>query len=123
MTGLEKMIQIMEVMMNSMCSFLKLTMESCLDFNGVFPTLDLIIWVRMEDNKTMNSFYSKPMANSKELNIEERIRVVDEYAMKVVNSGYGLKQTRNIIVGGLTGYERKMKLSLDVANPKWKPLH
>ena len=43
--------------------------------------------------------------------------------MKVVNSGYGLKQTREIIVGGLKGYERKLKLSLDLDNPRWKPLH
>ena len=67
MTGLEKTVQIMEGMMNSICSFLKLTMESCLDFDGVLPTLDLIIWVRKEDNKTLYSFYSKPMASSKVL--------------------------------------------------------
>ena len=27
------------------------------------------------------------------------------------------------MVGGLKGYERKLKLSLDVTNPKWHPLH
>ena len=67
MSGIEKTLEIMEGMMNSICSFLKLTMESCLDFEGVLPTLDLIIWVRVEDNKTMYSFYSKPMASSKVL--------------------------------------------------------
>ena len=43
--------------------------------------------------------------------------------MKVVNSGYGLKQTREIIVVGLKGYARKLKLSLDLDNSRWKPLH
>ena len=67
MSGLEKTIQVMKEMMNSIFTFLKLTMESCMDFDGVLPTLDLIIWVRKEDNKTMYSFYSKPMASSKVL--------------------------------------------------------
>ena len=53
MSGLEKTIQVMKGIMNSICTFLKL------------PTLDLIIWVRKEDNKTMYSFYLKPIASSK----------------------------------------------------------
>ena len=101
----------------------------------------------------MYSFYSKPMASSKmiqndcampenmkittlnqevirrmmntseDLGMMERNCVIDDYAMKVVNSGYGLKQTRNIVVGGLKGYERKLELSRNKANPKWRPLH
>ena len=73
---------------------------------------------------TLNQEVIRRMLNtSEELDISERLKVVDNYAMKVVNSGYGLKQTRGIIVGGLKRYERKLKLSLDVANPRWKPLH
>ena len=49
--------------------------------------------------------------------------MVEEYAQKLINSGFKLDQTRNILVGGLTGYERKLALSRDSKNPRWKPLH
>ena len=60
---------------------------------------------------------------SEDLEISERKQVVDEYAQKLINAGFKLEQTRNILVGGLTGYERKLALSRDIQNPKWKPLH
>ena len=152
MTGLEKTLQVIQTIMNSICSFLKLTMESVLDFEGVLPTLDLVIWVG-DDNKVLYRHYQKPMASnmvlqrgsampenmkvaslnqevlrrmmntSEELDMSVRTEVVDEYAQKLFNSGFKLDQTRNIIVGGLTGYERKLSLSKDSNNPKWKPLH
>ena len=62
------------------------------------------------------------MNTSEDLDIVERNNVIDEYTMKVDNSGYGLKQTRDIVVGGLKGYKRKLKLSRNKSNPKWKPL-
>ena len=52
MTGLQKTLEVMKDIMNSICDFLSLTMESVDDFNGVLPTLDLSLWVRW-DNKTM----------------------------------------------------------------------
>ena len=53
---------------------------------------------------TLNQEVIRRMMNtSEELSINERLKVVDEYARKVVNSGYGLKQTREILVGGLKG--------------------
>ena len=64
MTGLEKSLEVLEMMMNSICWFLNLTMESAKDFGGVLPTLDLPIWVRSEDNKTMHSFFEKSMASN-----------------------------------------------------------
>ena len=48
---------------------------------------------------------------------------MDDYAEKLVNSGYNLGYTRKVIVGGLTGYERKLSLSRNKDHPKWKPLH
>ena len=60
---------------------------------------------------------------SEDLDDSVRLEIVDKFAAKIVNSGYGLNQTRNIMVGGLKGYERKLKLSKDVTNPKWQPLH
>ena len=152
MTGLEKTLQVIQAIMNSICGFLKLTMESVLDFEGVLPTLDLVIWVG-DDNKVLYRHYQKPMASnmvlqrgsampenmkvaslnqevirrmmntSEDLDISVRTEVVDEYAQKLFNSGFKLDQTRNILVGGLTGYERKLSLSKDKNNPKWKPLH
>ena len=58
MTGLEKTLEIIKAIMNSICNFLKLTMESVMDFNGVLPTLDLIIWVG-DNNKIMSSYISQ----------------------------------------------------------------
>ena len=139
-------------MMNSICDWLNFTMESVDDFGGMLPTLDLNIWVR-EDNLVVYVFYQKPMANSmviqkraampenmrvatlnqevirrmlntsERLEIRHRLEVVDNYALKLVNSGYDLEYARKVIMGGLTGYERKLALSLDRTNPKWKPLH
>ena len=120
MTGLQKTMQILEGMMNSICDWLNFTMESVDDFGGKLPTLDLNIWV-MEDNMVVYIFYQKPMASSmviqkrsampenkrmatlnqevirRMLNTSERLyisymlRVVDDYAGKLVNSGYDLR--------------------------------
>ena len=46
MTGLQKTVEVIKHMMNSICDFLVLTMESGDDFpGGRLPTLDLNIWV------------------------------------------------------------------------------
>ena len=47
MSGVDKSLEDVEKMRNSICWFLNLTMESALDFWGVLPTLDPIIWVRL----------------------------------------------------------------------------
>ena len=54
---------------------------------------------------------------------EIRVKIVDKYAQKLINSEYSLDHTREFIVGGLKGYERLLSLSKDLNNPKWKPLH
>ena len=62
--------------------------------------------------------------NTPELvDIGKRVEVVDNYAQKLINSEYSLKETRDMIVGGLKGYERLLSSSKDVDNPGWKPLH
>jgi hypothetical protein len=64
MTGLQKTVEIIKNMMNFICDFLVLTMESGDDFpGGRFPTLDLNIWVG-KDNVTWCIFFEKPMASS-----------------------------------------------------------
>ena len=73
---------------------------------------------------SLNQEMIRRMINtSEDLEVSERVVVVDEYAQKLINSGFKLEQTRNILVGGLTGYERKLALSRDSKNPRWKPLH
>ena len=121
-------------------------------FNSVLPTLDLVIWVS-DTNKVMFSFYKKEMVspmvlhkrsampegvrratlnqelvrrmvNTSELvSIKQRVKVVDDYAQKLMNIEYTLKETVDTIIGGLKGYERLLSLSRDKKNPRWKPLH
>ena len=103
-------------------------MESVLDFEGVLPTLDLVIWVG-DNNQVLYRYYQKPMASnmvlqrgsampenmkvaslnhemirrmmntSEEIDITVRTEVVDEYAQKLIKL-FKLDQTRNILVGG-----------------------
>ena len=63
---------------------------------------------------TLNQEIIRRMLNTSErLEIKWRTDVVDDYAGKLVNYGYDLGYTRKVIVGGLTGYERKVILSKD----------
>ena len=153
MTGLEKTIQVLKDMMNSITSFLKLTMESEIDFGGTLPSLDLTLWVRDVDNKTLYAFYEKPMVTnmmiqrrsampenmlmstlnmemyrrmtntSEMVNMEKRLDIVDRYGQKLTNSGFGLGQARKAIVGGLVRYERRLAQCLDRSSERWRPLH
>ena len=152
MTGLQKTMEILKGMMNDICDWLILTMESVDDFGGMLPTLDLNIWVR-KDNIVLYIFYQKPMASnmviqkrsampenmrvatlnqevirrmlntSERLDVGHRVKVIDEYAQKLSNSGYDMEYIRKVMIGGLKGYERKLALSHDISYPKWKPLH
>ena len=63
MTGLQKTLEVIKGMMNSVCNFLTLTMESEDDFAGELPTLDITIWVDA-NNKTMFKFFQKPMCSN-----------------------------------------------------------
>ena len=134
MTILAKTTQVLERIMNSICSWLELTMETEEMFNGVLPTLDLEIWVT-ESNKIMFSFFEKSMTaqlvlhkrsaipegvrratlnqemvrrminTSEGVPIEKRLEIVDKYAQKMLNSEYSVEETRSVIIAGLKGYE------------------
>ena len=121
-------------------------------FGGWLPTLDLELRI-MDDNTVLYQYFEKSMipnmvlhrrsampestrratlnqelvrrmVNTSEMvGDEKRVEIVDKYAEKLMNSEYPLDQTRNIIIGGLKGYERLLSLSKDIKNPKWKPLH
>ena len=115
------------------------------------PTLDLKIWVA-DDNTIMYLFFEKEMVSPMVLHkrsampegvrratlnqemvrrvvstkekvyILERVRVVDSYAQKLINSEYSVEETREVITGGLKGYERLLSLSRDTGNPKVETL-
>ena len=59
----------------------------------------------MEENikiKIVANDLVRRLGNSlEELGEEEYTRVVDQYAQKLLNSGYSMEQTRNIIVSGI----------------------
>ena len=152
MTHLAKTTEIMENIMNSICSWLELTMETEEMFEGVLPTLDLKLWVS-SSNRILFSFFEKAMVStmvlhkrsaipegvrratlnqemvrrmlntSEEVNESDRLDIIDGYAQKLINSEYTIEETRKVIVGGLKGYERLLSLSQDKNNPRWKPLH
>ena len=82
MSGLEKTIEVIRCMMNSVCDFLTLTMESILDFDGVLPTLDLSIWVA-ESNMTMYMFFSKPMASN--MCLQQRSAMPENMKIATIN--------------------------------------
>ena len=152
LTPLQKTTQILEELMNSICGWLVLTMETEDMFQGKLPTLDLEIWVDQQ-NRFLYKYFEKAMIpntvlhrrsampestrratlnqelirrlinTSEQVEMTTRLEIIDRYAEKLLNSEYPLDQTRNIIIGGLKGYERLLSLSRDTKNPKWKPLH
>ena len=133
--------------MNGICGCLSLTMETEDMFGGWLPTLNLEIRI-LDNNKFMFFYFEKAtipnmvlhrrsampeatrratlnqelirrMVNTSEMvSNEKRVEIVDSYAEKLMNSEYPLDQTRNIIIGGLKGYERLLSLSMDKKNPK-----
>ena len=48
------------------------------------------------------------MNTSELLGMEKRVMVVDDYGQKLINSGFGVDQSRTIVVGGLVSYERRL---------------
>ena len=72
----------------------------------------------MEENvklKIVSNDLVRRLCNSMEdMGVEERMRVVDGYSQKLINSGYSIEQTRGIIVSGIKGYEgRRRRCSLE----------
>ena len=46
---------------------------------------------------------------SEEVDMKERIKVIDEFSDQLLASGYSWNQTQNIVKAGLRGYERKLR--------------
>jgi hypothetical protein len=61
---------------------------------------------------SLNNEVGRRMTNTSELlQMEDRVEMLNRYAQKLTNSGYGLDQTRKILVGGLKGYEKRLEQS------------
>ena len=119
--------------------YLRFTIETGEDYGDQWlPTLDMSLYVS-EDNKVQYRFYEKPTAsnltvqkrtaigedskqqivsndlvrrlqnNSEDLGAWSKRNIVDQYAQKLLNSGYGMDQVRKIICNGIKGYEGKRR--------------
>ena len=129
--------------------FLKFTVETGEDFNGWLPTLDTSIMVG-EDNRIRFKFYEKQVGAkqtvqqrsamgedskmqilsndlvrrlsncSLDIEAEERRNIVDNYAQKLLNSGFSREQTRRILIGGIKGFGAKVKRCLKEGRSLWR---
>ena len=61
----------------------------------------------MDTNSKMkilsNDLIRRMLNTSEMMGLEERIKIVDEYSQKLLNSGYGLDQVRRIVIKGNSG--------------------
>ena len=135
LSRVEKTSRVLRQMMDSIFpSMLRFEMEHEEQFEGGrLPTLDFEMW--KQGGLVMYSFYQKPvarktviqkrsalgesvkvashsqnmfrrMSNTSELLPDsERIRIVNDFASQLLRSGYSRKQSQDIVVNGLRGYE------------------
>ena len=94
MTPLQKTTEILAGMMNSICWYLTLTMETGDDFpDGRLPTLDLNIWIG-QDNKVLYIFFDKPMAITQ--TIQKRSAMPENGRMATLKTGAGEEDVEHI---------------------------
>ena len=60
---------------------------------------------------------------SEMLPVSERIEVLDKFSQRMSNSGYPLDQIRRTVIGGLSGYEKKVRQSQMERGKGWRQLH
>ena len=68
-----------------------------------------------EDSKLRSLNYEvirRMLTTSRSTPQEERNRILDDMAQKMANSGYGLKQTRRVILSGIKGHEKMIRLDI-----------
>ena len=74
-------------------------------FSKLYFMVLFINFSNFSTSHSQNMF--RRMSNTSELlPMEERLSVIDSYASQLTMSGYSLKQTQDIIINGLRGYER-----------------
>ena len=139
LTPTERTRRVVEKSMNEVESFLRFTTESSEDFeDGWLATLDTSLRVE-PNNKVLFRYWEKPtntnrvvqkrtamgenlkiqiltpevirrLANTaEEVGDEDYAKIVDNFAQKLINSGYGVDQSRRIIVSGIKGWRTKIE--------------
>ena len=134
MSGEESTKEIIKKSMTGIEEYLQFTAESGMEFHeGWLPTLVTSLKVS-KTNKVKYRFYEKETTtrytvqkdsameenvkvqilaqdmvrrlnnSSEDLGMVQRKRLVDNYAQKLLNSGYAVAQVRRIIVSGIKGF-------------------
>ena len=123
--------------MNNLVKGIRFTLESKIDFDGTWlPTLDMSLAITsssrvifkyyekevsanavihqktaLGENQKMqilsNEMFRRMMNTSDKVDMNTKLEVVDNMAMKMLTSGYSLMQTRRAISNGLRYYEAK----------------
>ena len=137
MPGEERTKEIIAKSMTGIEEYLQFTAESGMEYQeGWLPTLDTSLKVSKK-NQVKYRFYEKETTtkytvqkdsameenvkvqilaqdmvrrlnnSSEDLGMVERKRLVDSYAQKLLNSGYGVPQVRRILVSGIRGFENR----------------
>ena len=139
LSGLEVTKRILEGTMGGLEEYLTFTMETEEDFqNKWLASLDTELKIS-DKNIIMYRFYEKPTNPNTVLHLRtamaedskirsltnevirrllttgemipdsERCQILDRFAQKMKNSGYGLQQIRRVILAGIKGYESLLK--------------
>ena len=130
-----KTASVMKTIMNSIMKEVQFTTETHEEFKtNTLPTLDTELWI--EQGRIKYRYFEKPMSNkmviskqsamaenskiaalrqdlvrrlkntSLELDQIEWDRVIDNYSVKLISSGYDRKQVHRVVTAGLKGFER-----------------
>ena len=57
-----------------------------------------------------NEVIRRMVTTSKAIPEEARCQILDRFAQKMANSGYGTMQIRRVILAGIKGYEKMLRL-------------
>ena len=147
LSGLEITKRALYGSMQDLTGCLSFTVETSEDFpDGWLPTLDMKLRIT-SDNIIQYTFYEKPTSSrvcvqaktalnqncliqsltnevirrlqniSDTVPWAERIQVLDDLSQKLTNSGHQTPAIRKILIGGITGHERKLARCLKSGNP------
>ena len=135
----ERTKRVLEGSMKSIMVGIEMTMETKEEFGGTWlPTLDVKLAVSKR-NRIMFDYYEKPTCSNLTLqkdsameqntkvgilanevmrrmlniggdtNLKSRWDTLDDFAVKLLTSGFSLEQSRRIILSGIRGYEGKIQ--------------
>ena len=105
-TGLQKTTEVMKATMNRTTIWVDSRNIILFRFYEKPMASNMVIhkWSDMPGNNRMSSLNQemiRRMLNTiKDLSQEDRVRVVDDYSQKLINSDYSADQTRTAITGG-----------------------